>query len=285
MTDRLSLDEVRATGARAYGDRDPEALDTLVELSRSDHRPEVRGTAAVFLGAIDWDDRTLPALTRLLADPARVSLAGHPGFTDALNDLAMYDGHVIGPGMATATLATQNAGDLSAPIEKIARVALGQRTKGWTADWHDVADPEALLDLITVGDVPVDPDVTDPAQRHKQEFAWRDKAASLLLQLDDHVRPEHVPALVDLAMQGSTAAEIMLKERDQLLTVNAVTRHIGDDAVSARLLTAKLLAKMAKRADESARLYLRQLSADGEKSVAKQAAKGLKLLDKAQKRR
>jgi|GEM_PF-6248526 len=97
MTDRLSLDEARITGMRAYEVRDTEALDTLVEMSRSAHQPEVRGTAAVFLGAIGWDDRTVPALTRLLADPARVILAGHPGFTDALNDFAMYDGHVIGP--------------------------------------------------------------------------------------------------------------------------------------------------------------------------------------------
>lgn len=287
MSPRTQPSAAVAIGRRAVDDRESSAIDELVELCRTSHCPEVRGIAALFLGAIDWDERPVAALTRLLADPAKVSLAEHPEFTETMNGFKMYDGKIIGLGMATATFATQNVGDLSAPIEKIARVALGERAAGWNKGYWDVVDPEALLDLLITDDLPLEPDLSDSADREKEAFMWRNRAAKRLLSYKDHVRREHIPALVGLAAEWrkldpeSASAKTLLQERTDLWTAEVVAAPIDADDKRVREDVARWLTRLAKRGDGSTRIYLEKLTQDSARSVAKLAAKGVKALDKA----
>ena len=80
MSSATTKGEAYFLGKRAVDDRDSVALDELIAAVRASHRPEVRGIAALYLGAVEWDDRPVAALSRLLADPAKVSLQKCVGY-------------------------------------------------------------------------------------------------------------------------------------------------------------------------------------------------------------
>lgn len=290
MPDDVSLSEVRVFGRRAVEERDSAALDTLIELSRTSHRPEIRGTTALFLGAIDWDLRPISALSRLLADPGFVNLSEHPDFTDVLNSFKMYAGKVIPFGVAVATLATHTTGGVGVPIKKIAEVALFERAgRGRVYGGGGIADPEALLELLVTRDLPIDPGLSDPVLRGSEEFRWRDGAVRHLSLYKSDLRAEHIPALVAQAAAWFEYGGVnktlnfaggMLRQRVDLWTAEVIALPIAAADKHVRVSVAHDLTLLAKRGDASTRIYLERLAGDGDRSVAKAAAKGLKALGK-----